>query len=167
MENNNLFSGEKRKGFTIVEMAIVILILGIMASVMTFSPEIAKQTAKREAERLQKYIYKMVDIADRRHMNFELEIGPIVETGKIELKIRWINSSKTNPYGNYETFTPTAGCSYRFTKTTTSIKYNARNKRPNPFGTIEVTDANGEKHYVIFAGVNEGRIRLSETEPES
>ncbi len=160
MENNNLFSGEKRKGFTIVEMAIVILILGIMASVMTFSPEIAKQTAKREAERLQMYISSMEDAADRRHMNFEIEIGPIVETGQTSVLIHWANNEYQEPK-----FRPTAGCSYRFTGTTTSIKYIAKDKRPNPFGTIEVTDADGENHYVIVAGMNEGRIRLSETRP--
>ena len=159
MENNNLFSGEKRKGFTIVEMAIVILILGIMASVMTFSPEIAKQTAKREAERLQMFLSSMEDAADRRHMNFDIEVGPILETGQVVVTISW---GDKYPKSKLE---PTVGCSYENKLANKKGTYNARNKRFNAGGTITVIGADGECDVII--ATTEGRIRISETRQRS
>ncbi len=160
MENNNLFSREKRKGFTIVEMAIVILILGIMASVMTFSPEIAKQTAKREAERLQMFLSSMEDTADRRHMNFDIEVGPIVETGQVVVTINW--GSEKYPKPKLE---PSVGCSYENKLANKKGTYNARNKRFNAGGTITVIGADGECDVII--ATTEGRIRISETRQRS
>ena len=51
MENN--LQGTN-KGFSLVELAVALVILGIMASVMVISPNVAKQTAKHEADN---YIY--------------------------------------------------------------------------------------------------------------
>lgn len=158
MENNNLFSREKRKGFTIVEMAIVILILGIMASVMTFSPEIAKQTPKREAERLQMYINRMKDAADRRHMNFDIEVGPVLEKGKSGVNIRWANGKYEEPK-----FEATAGFSYssNFSNNGTGT-YNAKNKQFNSGATITVKNADGEVFYFTIAST-EGRTKVSDS----
>ena len=69
----------KRQGFTIIEMAIVILVLGIMASIMTFSPEIAKQSAKREAERVTFFLNNKMRRADLRRTDFIIEFPRVSE----------------------------------------------------------------------------------------
>ena len=60
----------RRKAFTLTEVVIAVLILGIMAAAMTLRPDSAKQTAKREAERIAAVISRLIEKADRNHSAF-------------------------------------------------------------------------------------------------
>ena len=60
----------RRRAFTLTEVAIVILILGIMAASITLSTNTAKQTAENEAKRLAVVLNRLIETADRTHSRF-------------------------------------------------------------------------------------------------
>lgn len=60
----------KRTGFTLIELAIVILLVGISAAYMVLSPEIARQPAKKEAERIAFFLNNIMRKADIRKHEF-------------------------------------------------------------------------------------------------
>ena len=60
----------RRRAFTLTEVVVAILILGIMAAAITLSPNSAKQTAKMEAERIAAVISGLIDSAERTHGRF-------------------------------------------------------------------------------------------------
>ena len=60
----------KQRAFTLTEVVIAVLILGIMAAAITLRPDSAKQTAKREAERIAAVINRLIETADRMHSRF-------------------------------------------------------------------------------------------------
>ena len=60
----------RRRAFTLTEVVIAVLVLGIMAAAMTLRPDSAKQTAKREAERIAAVISRLIEKADRNHSAF-------------------------------------------------------------------------------------------------
>ena len=60
----------RRRAFTLTEVVIAVLVLGIMAAAMTLRPDSAKQTAKMEAERIAAVIRRMIEGADRTHSAF-------------------------------------------------------------------------------------------------
>lgn len=141
---------KNRRGFTLVEVMIAVSIMVIMSAVITFNSDFTKQTAKREAERLFVYLYRSMKKADRRRINFTFTPSPA------HVLLKWGN-------GRNEFFWTSSGCAYDHNFPGGECTYNARNKRSNTGGTITVYGADGKKHYVILAGINEGRIRLSET----
>ena len=66
--------GSRRRGFTLVEIMTAMLVMAVITGVAMMSITSAKQTAKREAERMQAYIYLQMQKADRIHKNFTLEV---------------------------------------------------------------------------------------------
>ena len=60
----------RRRAFTLTEVVIAILVLGIMAAAMTLSTSSAKHTAKMEAERVSMMISRQIERADRMHGAF-------------------------------------------------------------------------------------------------
>ncbi|MBQ4429913.1 MAG: type II secretion system protein, partial [Synergistaceae bacterium] len=55
------------KGFTMVEVMVTVLILGVMAAVLTINPKAAEHSAKREAEKVAVYIGNLMKKSDRIH----------------------------------------------------------------------------------------------------
>lgn len=158
MENN--LQGTN-KGFSLVELAVALVILGIMASVMVISPNVAKQTAKHEAERLQEYIYRQMQKSDRIHKSFTMKVQRV--SGKDRILINWRDISKEDSED------ATAGCSYEGHFEGEECTYNPYNRRfqfggKDTGGHITVTDADGEKHYIYIASGTSGRIRLTDKE---
>lgn len=62
--------GFKRRAFTLTEVVISIVILGIMAASLTLSTSSSKQNAKREAERIAAVMNRLIESADRKHSRF-------------------------------------------------------------------------------------------------
>lgn len=60
----------KRRAFTLTEIVISIVILGIMAASLTLSSSSSKQTAKMEAERIAVVMNRLIDSAGRTHSRF-------------------------------------------------------------------------------------------------
>lgn len=60
----------KRRAFTLTEIAISILILGVMAAGIALNANTSKQTAKNEAERIAAVINRLIEYADRTHSGF-------------------------------------------------------------------------------------------------
>lgn len=145
----NKLSGIHR-GFSLVELAVAIVIMGIMASVMVISPGVSKQSAKHEAERLQEYIYRQIQKSDRIHKNFELEVGTTY------VYINWGNNDTKD-----KSYAATSGCRYESGFGIGEGKYNPNLKRFPSGGHVEIVDTDGEKYYVIIEAVGGGRIRIS------
>ncbi|MBR1439112.1 MAG: type II secretion system protein [Synergistaceae bacterium] len=152
----------KRKGFSLVEILMVILVMGVMAAIITISPNVAKQSAKSEAERIAAYIYRKMQTADRIHKGFELDL----RTKNNDIRTIWDNEEATNVLPDFQI---SAGCSYSNNYDGRKCTYNVTNKWFPNGGTITVNGADGKKHYVIIAdgkSDHEGRIRLSDTPPD-
>ncbi|MBQ3403639.1 MAG: prepilin-type N-terminal cleavage/methylation domain-containing protein [Synergistaceae bacterium] len=143
---------ENRRGFTVVEVLVCLVVMAIMAAAMTIAPGTTKQTAEREAQRVMMWLYRQIDRADRLHTYFA--ITPDVD----HILILWKGDATTQD----RSFTPTAGCSY--SKNFGSITYNSQIKRFINGGHISVHASDGGVYYVIIAP-QEGRIRISDTQP--
>ena len=152
----------KHSAFTAIELTVGILVMIVLTAVALISPDAAEQSAKHEAERVQAYLYRVIQQADRRRQNFTLDTLPNSNGIGYCIEIHW-------PGGmNYEkTFKSWDGCSYSDNFAGTEygeLVYNTKNKQFNTGGTITITNYRGEKYYVIIAST-EGRIRISDTAP--
>ena len=63
----------RRRGFTIIELFISMVIIAIFTSFITSNISSQSQTAKSEAEKLAAYITDLTRKADRRHMSFVIK----------------------------------------------------------------------------------------------
>ena len=142
--------GNRRNGFTLVELLTAIVVMTIISGAAMMSLTAADQTAKREAERVQAYIYDLMRKADRAHVNFEI----VVASDK--LTVTWQN-------GTVDTLIPTEGC-YFVNHTKQDKNYNYTSKGFSG-GSIRVIGADGDTWYVILAVANEGRVRISDKAP--
>ncbi|MBR0257876.1 MAG: type II secretion system protein [Synergistaceae bacterium] len=89
------------KGFTMVEVMVTVLILGVMAAVLTINPKAAEHSAKREAEKVAVYIEKLMKKSDRMHTSFDIEVEDKL------IKVSW------GIHGSHrESFDVSKGCSY-------------------------------------------------------
>ena len=154
----------KQRAFTLTEVVIAVLILGIMAAAITLRPASAKQTAKREAERAALKISRLIETADRNHSALWID----VKDNKLE--IRTIKKYDSN--APKEEFKPTEGCSYSRYNTTKYFSYNVPsseiiyshenftmnnisvdvNADPKGKYNIQVKDSASSLYYVIING---------------
>ena len=138
--------GNRRRGFTLAELVVGVVVMIVTLGVTTMSLRSTDQTAKREAERLAAYIYRQMDKAVRIHKGFTMTVGTD------SVLIQWGNLDDDN------SFKASDGCSYNLQG---SRKYNA-SKQSFPQGaTINVYDARGGQCDVILATQTEGRITIS------
>ncbi|MBQ7169181.1 MAG: type II secretion system protein [Synergistaceae bacterium] len=148
--------------FTAIELMVGVLVMAVLLAVALISPDSAEQTAKHEAERVQAYLYRVIQKADRLGLGFTLDTLPNTNGEGYCIQIQWPGSM------NYErTFKSWDGCSYSDNFKGTSngeLVYNAMHKRFLTGGTITITAGKGTKYYVIIAST-EGRIRISDTAP--
>ena len=148
-----------RKAVTLTELLIGIAILGILAGTMSLSNNaFNRQTAKREAERMQAYIYRQMQKADRIHKNFTLQVD-----GEY-LTVNWGDSANTDT-----SFKASDGC--RFVDENDGDKVYDIDRKGFSGGTIRIEAAGKgneiEKYYVILAvaKLNEGRVRIDTKKP--
>ncbi|MBQ6972358.1 MAG: type II secretion system protein [Synergistaceae bacterium] len=144
--------GNKHKAFTMTEILTAVVVMMMTLAVALMSPRGVRQTAKREAERLQAYIYRNMQKADRIHKNFYLTFYTDF------VRLNWHDQSTID-----DSFKISEGCSYTNTFTDSEAHYNAGRRRFTNAGTITVNGADGKIYYVIIAGITEGRVRISET----
>ena len=146
MENRN-----RKRGFTLIEIVTAMLVMAVIAGAGMMSITSAKQTAKREAERVQAYIYRKMQKADRMHKDFTLELsGTYIYTN-------W--NDEANKEKDYQA---SAGCTYEHNFEGHSCHYTFNNRRFEWPGTITVNGADGNTYYVYIAGSTEGRVRISD-----
>lgn len=150
--------GNSRKGFTLIEIVVGILVMLLLLTVARLSITIEGQSAKREAERVEAYIYRLMQMADRRRQNFDLDTFQ----DYIEIKWEGIVSIDTS-------FKASPGCSY--SDNFVDITYNVMNRRfkkgdKDEGGTITINGADNDKWFVILSLNTEGRVRISDTSPK-
>ena len=138
------------RAFTIVELTIAVLVMLVMISVATLSPTAVRQSAKSEAEKLQAYIYRTMQKADRIHKNFYLEFL----SGFV--RVNWHDISTVD-----DSFKISDTCQYSQNFTDGKAQYNANKNCFITPGTITIKDSSGHTYLVIIAGITEGRIRIS------
>lgn len=138
------------RAFTLVELTIAVLVMVVMISVATLSPTAVRQSAKSEAEKLQAYIYRTMQKADRIHKNFYLDFTPT------NVQVNWHNIETVD-----NSFKISDSCQYSNNFESGKAQYNANKNCFITPGTITITDADGHKYLVIIAGITEGRIRIS------
>ena len=104
---------ENRNGFTLTEMLISIALIMIMASVATISMSSARQTPKREAEKIAAYIARLTEKSDRMKLSFDVAITT-TDSAKA-FNVSW------GKHGSYtETFELDYDLTYAFVPSTTS-----------------------------------------------
>ena len=107
----------KRKAFTLTEVVVTVLILGIMAGALVLSPNSSKQSAKREAERTAAKINRLIATADRMHITLWID----VKDDSLEIRTSKRYDADDEPQ---EKFPVTPGCSYSRYQTTKHFSYN-------------------------------------------
>lgn len=157
----------KRGAFTVIELFIGIAVMGMISSVALMSVNMAKQTAKREAERVAAYIYRVIQSADRRGQDFTLDMDFQDKKGggrEYYITITWRKNEK-NPDSSFK-----ASAGYKYSDNFKGNEYDelvyiAKNRQFKTGGRIKIQDADGNTCYVII-GSTEGRIRISDTSPD-
>ncbi|MBQ3653334.1 MAG: type II secretion system protein [Synergistaceae bacterium] len=142
----------RRRAVTLTELTVGIAILSLLAGAFTLSPNLWSYTAKREAERLAAKITALTREADRRRINFVLDIDKTV------MKIEW--KGKKSVLKRFEAST---GCSYEWNNPSTKLEY-SYTKNTFEVGKTIAVSGKGAPYYVIIAAI-EGRVRTSATRP--
>ena len=156
----------KHRAFTVIELFIGIAVMAMISSVALMSVNVAKQTAKREAERVQAYIYRVIQSADRRGQGFTLDtIFQDSEDGRRQffIEIKWQGERDYD-----RSFKASNGCTYSDNfkgNELDELEYSTKKRQFFTGGTITVHGADGKYYYVIIAST-EGRIRISDTPPD-
>ena len=107
----------RRRAFTLTEVSIAILILGITAAFMTLSTNTAKQTAENEAKRLAAKINRLIERTDRTHSALWVNV---TDDG-IEIRLSETYSETSDPA---EKFNATKGCNYSGYNASKNFAYN-------------------------------------------
>ena len=162
--------GIRRNAFTLTEVAIAILILGIMAAFMTLSTRTARQTAKSEADRIVAQLYRLIETANRKHVSFKVLFDGTEQ--KDYVRIDWQTPTTSDFYNTgYTELNITKGCSIQNLNNTTmdqsALRYSLKdNGFLPPSMTLQVKGQDESIYYIIIR-VPGSRIRTSETKPES
>lgn len=145
----------KRSAMTITELLTGLAVLAILAGVTSLSPDLYKQTSKREAERVYAKLLNVIHKADTERIAFNLEVR------SQQIIIHWYapNAAKD------EKFPASRGCSYSWVGVHKNVNYSYINNRFAQGGHI-IVKGKGPMHYLIIYTVG-SRIRLSDTPPAS
>ena len=144
----------EREGFSLMEVAAVLMVMAVASALALMSSRIANQTSKREAERVAGYIHRIMQKAERTRKNFYLEIYSNF------IRVNWYNIHTID-----DSFRSSVNCNYSDNFPKSQAAYNAYKKRFINGGTITIKDADGKIWYVIIAGITEGRVRTSDIPP--
>ena len=160
----------KRRAFTLTEVVISIVILGVMAASVTLSTSSSKQTAKMEAERIAVVMNRLIESAERTHSRFwfipednEIYIARTEgynksssETEKLDFKVSsgcaFSSSPKILGYG-YNIGSSVTSNIVIDTSVTSAVKIEVSNEtKSDAKYTITVTGAGTSPYFVyIFA----------------
>lgn len=143
----------RRKGFTLVELAVVIVLMGIMAAFISISPLVARQTAKKEAERIAFFLNGKMRTADIRRYEF-IVVFPEVNKKTRAFSIAWRCSDSET--GNNIIKAEDNGKKYKYEQSSFDITPSCRIESPQDIL---------EYHDFIYANVDdEDGISLSVTD---
>ena len=160
-----------RKGFSLVEISLVMAIIMALAGLYALNIDAQKQTAQQEAEKLARYLHDLERKADRTHRGFFIKIE------KDSIKSYWNDESEFNLNDGKKIYWKSelqAGeerpiIEKGFTvddegTLATEVTYNPNDNKFNKKGRFKVIrDSDLSKYYVI---INGWRIRLSENPPD-
>ena len=160
-----------KRGFSLVEFFISVVIIMILASAAAFNINSHRQTAKQEAEKLFRYLHDLTRRADRNHRDFTIEtVG--------DTAIQWYWSDDTKHKTPIYKKTPgandrpiiSAGFTLAETFADNEIVYNVTensfkrgdppDKDANGHFIITRNDGSSPPHYIMIRG---GRARLSDS----
>ena len=144
--------GNSRKGFTLIEIVVGILVMLLLLTVARLSITIEGQSAKREAERVVAYLYRLIQMADRRRQNFD------IDTFQDYISVKWEGTGSDEIDTSFKA---SPGCSYsdNFPGDNGEGTYNAMNRQFNGGATITIEGADGKKSKIEIAST-EGRIKI-------
>lgn len=97
----------RHRAFTLVEIIIAIMLLGILAGTMTLSGGRAKQTAQKEAEKVAALIKSASQKADRVKVGFTLKLY-----NNASIDVSWDGTYK--PHDLVTPLNASNGCSFEF-----------------------------------------------------
>ena len=138
----------RERGFTLIEIVTAMLVMAVIAGAAMMSITSAKQTAKREKQRMMAYIYRLMQKADRTHKNFYIQVA------SDHLTVNWNGDVD-------DSFKASDGCSFSYGNAErTTYTYTSNLKGFNG-GTINITGADNktEELTLAVAGASEGRIK--------
>ena len=158
----------RRKAFTLTEIVIAILVLGIMAAAMTLSPGSAKQSAKREADRIVAQLYRLIEYANRTHVSFKVLFDGTEQTESVPVEWQTPTTSKFYHIGYDRELKLTNGFSIKNLNNMSSASQHnlvygiGDNSFLPPSMTLQVKAPDESVHYIIIY-VPGTRIRTSDT----
>ena len=170
----------RQLAFTITELAIVMLILGIMAGMITLNMNVARQTAKNEADRIMTHLYRLIETANRTHVSFSVLFDGTVQTESVPVEWQTPTTSQLHHTGYDRELKLSKGFSIQnlnyslddsdnmasIGRDSFNLEYNLGNNGFVPPGmTLQVT-GNDESIYYIIVSAAGGRIRTSDTRPQ-
>ena len=158
----------RRKAFTITELAIAILILGIMAAYVTLNINTSKHTAKSEAERILAQLYRLTETASKKHVSFKVLFTGAEQTNYVDVEWQTPTTSRTYHTGYDREIKLTKGCSVQnLNKMSCVSGHNLRYSISNnsflpPSMTLKVKGTDKSVYYILIY-VPGTRMRLSDT----
>ena len=159
---------KKRNAFTLTEIIIAILVLGIMAGAMVVSSGSAKQTAKREADRIVMQLYRLIEYANRTHVSFKVLFDGSEQTESVPVEWQTPTTSRYHHTGYDRELKLSNGCSIQNLNNMSSASQHnlvydiGDNSFLPPSMTLEIK-APDESAYYIKIYVPGTRIRTSDT----
>ena len=158
----------KRNAFTLTEVVIALLVLGILAASLTLNSDSARQTAKREAERIVTQLYRLMETANRTHISFRVLFDGSEQTKEVPVEWQTPATSQFDHTGYYRELKITDGCSVQnLNKMSSLSRHNLvysidDNVFLPPSMTLKVKGQDKSVHYIVIY-VPGTRIRLSDT----
>ena len=154
-----------KRGFSLVEFFISVVIIMILASAAAFNINSHRQTAKQEAEKLFRYLHDLTRRADRNHRDFTIET-----VGDTAIQWYWSDDTKNKPLiykktpGANDRPIISAGFTLAETFSGDTLEYNTTSNAFNDGGYFIITrnDGSSPPHYIIVEG-DTGRLRLSDS----
>ena len=130
----------KKLAFSMIELLIVIVILGVMATVITLNAKSTGQTAKKEAEKIAELLRRHITRADKIHGSFTATI------------------SENNIEIEGKTYSASQGCSYEggnisYPNTRPNVRILLVDKEKNVTtgdSSVKITDKDRNKYWVVL-----------------
>lgn len=172
MNAEKIFS--RRKGFSLLELFLAVIIIAIFTSFITANITSQDQTVKAEAEKLAAYITGLTLKADRRHIGFTIRLNDTNDSKTVYWGEKTTPSEyiyKKNPTSKDKvilapgfsiayTVKENMGSSGHGEATYYELTYDANTNEFTPNNTFTLTkDSDNSVHYVH---IRSGRIRASE-----
>lgn len=159
----------RRNAFTLTEIVIAILVLGIMASAMVLNSSSSRQTAKREADLIVTQLYRLIETANRKHVSFKVLFDGTEQKDYVLVEWQTPQTSQLYQIGYDRELKLTKGCSIQNLNNTSgsqsNLKYSLEdNSFLPPSMTLQVKGRDDSIHYIIIY-VPGTRIRTSDIRP--